>query len=200
MKNMQTDSAPRGLALPMLRVVREHQGLSQGELATRAGMTRAAIANLEHGTSRARPSSALRLAQALRISLDVLRGNEPLPSPEGDAPDGVLTVYFNAAMRRAIYRRVGEQHIYAAIPGMPGLWARGYTHEEAEKDLREALEWWVLTAVFDHRPLPAFDGASLEITQESKESTSVLYPAAEPSAASFLDALGEDIESQRADT
>ncbi len=55
---------------------------------------------------------------------------------------GVLTAYRAAAMRHAIYRRsCGEQVcVYGAIPGIEGLWARGFTRAEAESDLREALE------------------------------------------------------------
>lgn len=79
--------------------------------------------------------------------------------------------------------------IYGAIPGIEGLWARGFTRPEAERDLREALEWFVLTAVFDHRPLPAFDGASLEIVEESATGSVVVYPVAPPSSASFIDHL-----------
>jgi predicted RNase H-like HicB family nuclease len=97
-------------------------------------------------------------------------------------------------MRHAIFRRAGEQQrIYSAIPGINGLWARGETREAAEKDLREALEWWVLTAVFDHQPLPVFDGVSLEIVEEGKDGTRVLYPVAESGAASPLDHM-EDAE------
>src|SRR5260221_10461801 len=95
-------------------------------------------------------------------------------------------------MRHAVFRRAGEQQrVYAAIPGITGLWARGQTREEVEKDLREALEWWVLTAIFEHQPLPAFDGVSLEIVEEGRDGAKVLYPAAESSAesseASILD-------------
>lgn len=185
----QTQQSQRGLALPALRDIRERRGLTQEELAERAGMTRAAIANLEHGVSRARPSSAYRLAEALQVYVDVLRGELPLPGDEPQEPQGVLTEYFEAAMRHAVYRRVRaeQERVYGAIPGISGLWARGFTREETERDLREALEWFVLTAVFDHRPLPAYDGVSLEIGQESRSGTTIMYPVAEPSEASFLE-------------
>lgn len=178
----------RGLALTALRDVRERRGLSQEELAEKAGLTRTAIANLERGVSRARPSSAYHLAEALQVYVDTLTGALPLPGDEPKEPHGILSDYCDAAMRHAIYRRAGEQErVYGAIPGIAPLWARGFTREEAERELREVLEWWVLTEVFEHQPLPAFDGVSLEIVEESKSGTTVVYPAAAPSVASFLD-------------
>lgn len=185
-----------GLALPALRIVRERSGLSQEELAAKAGITRTAVANLERGASRSRPSTAYRLAEALGVHRDVLTGALPPPSDEPQQLHGILSDYCDAAMHQAIYRRVrgGQDRIYAAIPGMPGLWARGFTREEAERDLREALEWWVLTAVFEHRPLPTYDGVSLEIVEESKGVEMVIYPAAAATGESFLDDMEGELE------
>jgi transcriptional regulator with XRE-family HTH domain len=194
--NADMRHSQRGLALSALRDVRERRGMSQEELAEKAGMTRAAIANLERGVSRARPSSAYHLAEALQVYVDTLTGALPLPGDEPKEPHGILSEYFEAAMRHAIYRRAGEQQrVYGAIPGIEALWARGFTREEAERELRETLEWWVLTAVFEHQPLPAFDGVSLEIVEESKSGTAVVYPMAAPSAASFLDGVDAEPES-----
>lgn len=186
-----TDRSQHGLALPALQQVRRQRGLSQEELADRVGMTSRSILNLEHGASRARPSNAYRLAEALQVPTAVLTGELSLAEHERTAPIGVLTSYCDAAMRHARYRRSGGEQVrvYGAIPGIEGLWARGFTREETERDLREALEWFVLTSVFDHRPLPAFDGVSLEIVEESASGTLVVYPVAPPSSASFLDHL-----------
>jgi transcriptional regulator with XRE-family HTH domain len=191
--NMSTQ-VQRGLSLPALRSVRERRGLSQEELAERAGLTRAAVSNLETGATRARSSSAYRLAEALKVYVGTLTGELPLPGDEPQLPNGVLTAYFEAAMRHAVYRhvRAEQERIYAAIPGIEGLWARGFTREEAERDLREALEWWTLTAVFEHRPLPAFDGNSLEIVEESREGTVVVYPESPSTASGPLDHLATD--------
>lgn len=189
--SLPTDRSPRGIALPVLAEVRGRRGLSQEELAERVGITRTAIANLERGASRARPSNAYRLAEELQVPTAVLTGELSLAEHENPVPAGILTAYGDAAMRHAIYRRSsGEQvRVYGAIPGIEGLWARGFTRAEAERDLREALEWFVLTAVFDHRPLPAFDGVSLEIQEESAAGTTIVYPTAPPSSASFLNRL-----------
>ncbi len=194
---MQTETQPKahGLALPALRAVRERRGLSQTQLAEQSGVTRATITSLEHGASRARPSNALRLAQALRVALEVLTGEEPLVEAAPGEVDGVFSLYFAAAMRHVVFRQAGEQQrVYAAIPGIPGLWARGETREEAERDLREALEWFTLTCVFEHRPLPAFDGVSLEIVQESKGGREVLYPVVPPSDESFLNHVDDQAQ------
>jgi len=179
------------LALDSLRQARERRGLTQEQLAARAGMTRAAIANLERGMSRARVTSATRLAEVLGVSLEVLSGQQPIPMDEaGD--NGVLTDYLVAAMRQAVYRHVGERHIYATVPGMPGLWARGATHDKAARDLRQALEWWVLTAVFEHRALPAYDDASLQIIEEDAAGERVVYAATVANDASFADLAADD--------
>jgi predicted RNase H-like HicB family nuclease len=108
-------------------------------------------------------------------------------------PQGVLSSYLAAAMRHAIFQRVGEQQrVYATIPGISGLWARGPTREEATRDLREALEWWVLTSVFEHRPLPAFGDALLEIEEESAAGSRIVYPAARQNDANEAGAQGPD--------
>lgn len=124
---MQVEHDGRGLALPALRSVRERLGLSQQELATQAAMTRTAVANLERGVSRARPSSAYRLAEALGVSVDVLAGRTPTPTnPSADEEQrGVLSAYFATAMRHVVFHRAGEQkRIYATIPGIARLWSR----------------------------------------------------------------------------
>lgn len=111
---------------------------------------------------------------------------------------GVLSDYLEAAMRHAVFHRVGgePERVYAAIPGIAGLWARGGTREEAERDLREALEWFVLTAVFDHRPLPAFDDTSLEIEEERPDGTVTVYPAAAGGLESPLDGLSDEASAE----
>jgi len=57
----------------MLKAWREHLSLSQSELATKAGMTQPAIAQLENSDSDLRESTLKKLAAAMGIEIDQLR-------------------------------------------------------------------------------------------------------------------------------
>jgi transcriptional regulator with XRE-family HTH domain len=50
-----------------LRELRDHASLSQADLALRAGVSRATVADLEAGKRPARPSTRRKLAEALRV-------------------------------------------------------------------------------------------------------------------------------------
>ena len=58
--------------LTKLRAWRERRAMTQGELAARAGLTRAALSRIESGQAEPRPSTVRRLAQALRVEPDAL--------------------------------------------------------------------------------------------------------------------------------
>ena len=58
----------------MLKAWREHFELSQSELAEKAGMTQPAIAQLENADSDMREATLKKLASALNIEPDQLRG------------------------------------------------------------------------------------------------------------------------------
>lgn len=61
------------MELPALKGTRLRAGLSQRDLATKAGLTQRTIVKLEGGTP-ARPSTARKLAQALDVRIDFLAG------------------------------------------------------------------------------------------------------------------------------
>ena len=44
-------------------------------------------------------------------------------------------------------------------------------------------------SLFEHRPLPRYDDASLEIVEENKSGTVMIYPEAEQTETSFLDGM-----------
>src|SRR5215208_5446119 len=66
-----------------LQRVREARVLSQRMLAKRAGVSFQTVFRIEHGLTEARPSTAHKLAQALRVDLDELMSKEGTGVPLG---------------------------------------------------------------------------------------------------------------------
>ncbi len=54
--------------VPMIRAWREHIGITQGELATRMGVSQAAVAKLERPDAKPRGATLKKVAEALGIS------------------------------------------------------------------------------------------------------------------------------------
>jgi transcriptional regulator with XRE-family HTH domain len=79
---------------PRLREWRERAALSQSELANRAGISRATIADLEAGNRGGQPKTVRRLAQGLGVEPDDLYGEaypkEPAPPDPQQSFDGLL--------------------------------------------------------------------------------------------------------------
>lgn len=63
---------------PNMRMVRTARGMTQGQLAVAADLTMGAICNYEHGTRSPRIASAVRVAEALGVTLDQLCGGEAI--------------------------------------------------------------------------------------------------------------------------
>jgi DNA-binding XRE family transcriptional regulator len=59
-------------AVPMIRAWREHIGITQRELATRIGVSQAAVAKLEKPNARPRRATLEKIAEALGISIENL--------------------------------------------------------------------------------------------------------------------------------
>jgi DNA-binding XRE family transcriptional regulator len=55
------------------RAWREHLGLTQGEVAERAGMTQAALSQIESGEHKARKATRAKIASALGITVEQMR-------------------------------------------------------------------------------------------------------------------------------
>lgn len=75
----------------------------------------------------------------------------------------MLTAYIEEAMRQATYERIEDGSVFGSIPGFAGLWADAHTEEACQRELRDALEGWILLHVADHTPLPTINGITLDI-------------------------------------
>lgn len=73
----------------------------------------------------------------------------------------MLTDYINAAIKRATYEDLQEEGWYGHIEGFTGLWANGRSRDEAEQELRSALEDWILFGLVNGYPVPPIDGIDL---------------------------------------
>jgi transcriptional regulator with XRE-family HTH domain len=65
-----------------LAEIRELAGISQTELARRAGVTRAAISAIELSKSGVSPAMLRKLAEGLKCSIDAISHHVPDPEPE----------------------------------------------------------------------------------------------------------------------
>ena len=70
----ESSSRPTDVFPERLRTAREKRGLSQGDLAKRAGLQASAISHFETGTRRPSFDNLRRLADALAITTDYLLG------------------------------------------------------------------------------------------------------------------------------
>jgi predicted RNase H-like HicB family nuclease len=75
----------------------------------------------------------------------------------------MLTRYFDAAMAKATTERMEDGRSWAEIPGFAGVWGVGTTPAAALKELRSALEDWVLFSLQRGHPLPIVDGLDLNV-------------------------------------
>ncbi|ADJ26729.1 conserved hypothetical protein [Dehalogenimonas lykanthroporepellens BL-DC-9] len=79
----------------------------------------------------------------------------------------MLTDYFEAAMKKAVYEILADDKTYyGSIPGFKGVWANHKTLEGCRQELREALEDWVVISISRHLPLPVVDNIELKIPAE----------------------------------
>ncbi len=71
---MVMSTTPSEIFRARLRAAREFRGLSQGELAIRAGLQASAVSHFETGTRKPSFDNLKRLADALRVTTDYLLG------------------------------------------------------------------------------------------------------------------------------
>jgi transcriptional regulator with XRE-family HTH domain len=73
----------RDLIAVRIKEVRETRGLTQVELALKAGLPAATISHFETSTRTPGTSTLQRLAEALEVRVDYLLGREDEPAPSG---------------------------------------------------------------------------------------------------------------------
>ena len=69
--------------------------------------------------------------------------------------------YLQAAMRHAVYERIEDGTYFGSIPGFQGVWSDAATLEEAQAELAEVLEEWILFRISRQLDLPEVDGHTL---------------------------------------
>ena len=79
----------------------------------------------------------------------------------------MLTEYIQAALKKALYKKLEDNTWFAEIPGFEGLWANAGTVEECRNELIEVLEEWVLLKIRDADPLPIVEGFTIRVQQEA---------------------------------
>src|SRR6266498_1890797 len=94
-----------------IQSLREQQGLSQEELASRAEVSRSTIQSAEMGRRTPRPASLRRIARALSVDIGVLTSGEPYtPEQQAFYVGGFeLGENLNDETLTAILRSIGNQ-------------------------------------------------------------------------------------------
>lgn len=80
----------------------------------------------------------------------------------------MLTAYIKQAMARATYDLVDGKWV-GEIPPLQGVWTFADTKEACEKDLREALEVWIILKLKDNDKLPILEDIDLNQVEERVE-------------------------------
>ena len=74
----------------------------------------------------------------------------------------MIIEYIRTALAKARYERIDDpQPVYAAIPGLRGIWATGKTRDACKRHLSEVLEGWIIVRLRKGLPIPKIDGKSL---------------------------------------
>ncbi len=75
--------------------------------------------------------------------------------------------YLQAAMRHAEYEQIEDGTYFGSIPGFQGVWSDAATIEDAQKELTEVLEEWILFRISRQLDLPEVDGCTLAYPKAS---------------------------------
>jgi predicted RNase H-like HicB family nuclease len=79
-----------------------------------------------------------------------------------------LREYVKEALKNAVYERDDSVNaVVAWVPDLPGCILQGRDFEEAQEDLMDAIELWVLAGLMDGDEIPAINGCRLAVTKGS---------------------------------
>jgi predicted RNase H-like HicB family nuclease len=77
----------------------------------------------------------------------------------------MLTEYLNAAMDRAVDEKLDDGYDHGEIPGIQGVYAHEETLEGTRRELRSALEDWLVFGLVNGFPIPEIDGIRITTTK-----------------------------------
>jgi predicted RNase H-like HicB family nuclease len=75
----------------------------------------------------------------------------------------LLSIYIQAAMKRANYELLEDGSFYGEIQECPGVWGNATTLELCQEDLQDALEGWIILGLRLGHTLPIIDEVDLNL-------------------------------------
>lgn len=77
----------------------------------------------------------------------------------------VLTEYIDAALKRAVYEKLDDGCYYGEIPDIKGVYAHETTLADTQRELKSALEDWIVFGLVNGFPIPPIDGIQISTTR-----------------------------------
>ena len=75
----------------------------------------------------------------------------------------MLIKYLEAAVKKAEYKRLGDNSWFSEIPGFKGVWANAKSIEDCRREMLEVLEEWILLKTRDHEDIPIVEGIDVNV-------------------------------------
>ncbi len=76
----------------------------------------------------------------------------------------MIVEYLAAALELAHYELIeDEEPFYGEVPGLEGVWATGRSLEECRRNLRSAVEDWLLLGISRGDSIPPLGGVVVEV-------------------------------------
>lgn len=69
----------------------------------------------------------------------------------------MISEYILKKLKQAHYKFLKDGSYFGEIPGLKGVWANAKNLEDCRKELKSALEDWILFHVKDGSPIPGFN-------------------------------------------